>query len=143
MDTDIKIKKSLNALYLKYPNGKVFLCNECTLTDDEVSKITQENKIRCNVPEHNVRVANYFIISINSYHPFWKEVFELLYERFHLQVTSNYDIIYTTGPDIITTAYHNYISKNLKSDNSVILLGVDECNQYFVHQALGSWRNKY
>ena len=143
MDTDIKMTKSLNDLYIKYPYGKVFLCTECILTDDQVSRITQDNKIRNNIPEHNVRIANYFIISLHSYHPFWKEVFELLYERFHLQVTSDYDIIYTTGPDIITTAYHNYISKNVKPDNSVILLGIDECKEYFTHQALGSWRNKY
>lgn len=143
MDTDIIFKKSLHTLYSKYPNGKIFLCNECTLNDDEIAKITQENKIRCNIPEHNVRIANYLMISLYSYHPFWKEVFEILYERFHKQITCNYDIIYTTGPDVITTAYHNYISKNVNHDNTVILLGENECKEYFTHQALGSWRNKY
>lgn len=137
LDMDMVYKRPLSMLKSAYPEGKVFLAIETVLTDEQSEEI-QEFSIRGGVPEHKVRVANYFMMSKRK-HAFWKYVFKLIHKRKNLKVQEQYDIIYTTGPDLITTAYHNYIADN-PDDNTVILLSKEEADTYFEHQSIGSWK---
>lgn len=136
LDMDMVYRKPLSMLKASYPNGKVFLATETILTDDQ-SKEIQGYSIRRGVPEHKVRVSNYFMMSEKK-HPFWKYVFKLIHKRKNLEIKQQYDIIYTTGPDLITTAYHNYIRDH--DDSSVVLLTREEADTYFEHQSVGTWK---
>lgn len=137
LDMDMVLKKPLGMLKKTYPEGQVFLATETILTDEQSKEIARL-PIRNGVPEHKVRISNYFLASVKK-HPFWKQVFKLIHKRKGLSVKEQYDVIYTTGPDLITTAYHNYVRKN-PDDTSVVLLSKEEADEYFTHQSIGTWK---
>ena len=53
-------------------------------------------------------------------------------KRSSIEIKNNYGIIYTTGPDIISTVY----DMNNKVKNDVLLLERNEVN----HLGIGHWR---
>ena len=69
---------------------------------------TKIEKIRKGEMEIPTRVANYFFIARLPYHPIWIDILKLSQERAACKINSQYGIIYTTGPDVVTTA----VSKN-------------------------------
>jgi mannosyltransferase OCH1-like enzyme len=118
-DFDVVSNVCFKNLCSMYPHGQIFLCTECVLTDAEVES-TKNYKIRNGVPELTVRVGSYWFGSLNPKHKFWKSVLKLCDKRSSLEIQDPYDVIYTTGPDMLTTAYHDYIQKNDHTD--IILL---------------------
>lgn len=140
LDTDIKMTKSnFNYMFQKYSQYSLFLCIETILTDEECKNVSIENPIRKGVHEDNIRVSNYFIASAPK-HPFWSYVFRLLKKRSMTKVITNYDVIYSSGPDIISTSYSRYMKK-YPNDNSIKLLGIDEIKEYIHHFSYGMWKS--
>ena len=89
-----------------------------------------------------IRIANYFFISRIPYHPIWIDILKLAKRRSTAKITSQYGIIYTTGPDVVTTS----ISNNRNKYSDIAIIPHDEFTKIFPHGCTsftdGSWRRK-
>jgi mannosyltransferase OCH1-like enzyme len=125
-DFDIMIHRPLNVFINQNQDCTVF-----------VEHIHKENErylnqiIRNKIPEDPIRIANYLMIAC-PYSTFIKKVLDLLFERIHLRVSCDYDVIYTTGPDLTSTVYAN--------DRTPKLIDKATADSYFSHQCSGHWR---
>jgi hypothetical protein len=127
-DCDIKLSKSLSSLYEMCDDDLFF--EETTLNKYYREK-TKSYLIRNGIPEFSLRIANYIIISkpnsdsING-------ILQICKERHLLSVNVYYDVIYTTGPDVVSTYFNshnlkNYLTKGLS-------------NEYLQHICFSHWR---
>jgi len=109
---------------------ELILFTETTLTESQVREIAKIHNIRKNQKEKHLRIANYSFGS-EPFHPYWLKVLNLIKERSSLEVLEDYDIIYITGPDIIS---------EVREDEEV--LDLNTSLNYFKHTCSGSWRKK-
>lgn len=127
-DYDVKLFKSLNSLYEIYDDNLFF--EETTLNSESIEE-TKSYKIRNGIPEFPLRIANYIIISkpnsdsING-------ILQICKERHLLSVSVDYDVIYTTGPDVVSTYFNSYNLKNY--------LSKELSDEYLQHICFGHWR---
>ncbi len=143
--SDIDVVSNLNLDNLKklFPTKTLFLCTEKVLTSEEQDK-TKLYKQRKNIAENKIRISNYFFGCIKKKHKFWKYVLKYCKQRKNTNVIEDYDIIFSTGPDIITTAYFEYIKNN--PNNDICLLDLDFCKHSLqhscnsLHNQHSSWR---
>ncbi|UPR04400.1 hypothetical protein HOP50_16g77410 [Chloropicon primus] len=63
--------------------------------------------IRKGRPEQRTRIANYWMMS-SPKHAFWVDTLELLQRRSELEVRDQYDVLYITGPDVVSEVYSLY-----------------------------------
>ncbi len=106
-DLDVEVRQGLAEIERRHPNAKVFLGTERVVPfvyADAMSAL----RIRNGTRERTTRVANYWMMSHEPGHAFWLHVMRLARERAALPVAENYDIIYTTGPDLLTEAYFTF-----------------------------------
>ena len=86
------------------------------------------------------RISNYFFISRIPYHPIWIDILKLAKKRANSVITSQYGIIYTTGPDIVTTS----LSNNRSKYSDIAIIPHTQFTTDFVHGCTsftdGSWR---
>ena len=136
-DLDVEPHRCLDRLLSRYPSANVILAVEVQLSDHEAKKIGQIEEIRSGVPEIPQRLSNYFMASVAG-HPFWLDVLDLMKIRSRLPVNSNYDVLYTTGPDVITEIAQH--AKNHYPDVKVV--SRREINKYITHHCRGAWRQK-
>lgn len=70
----------------------------------EFSEKTKNIPIRGGVPEDINRIANYFMCC-ESNHPIWNVIFDEMEDRLKkvVKVEEDYDVLYLTGPDLIST----------------------------------------
>jgi len=134
-DLDIDPHRNLDELLSFFPGAKVVLATEIVLPRDVCEQIGNNEPIRRGVPEREIRIANYFMASA-PHHPFWLEVLELMKQRHKLPIRSQYDVLYTTGPDVITEIAHETAARY--SDVAIIPMQI--ANQFFTHLGTGSWR---
>lgn len=129
-DADCFIKKQFNN---DTDNHNIFLFTEriCNLSD--------LGSRECKNPENVLRVANYFFGSKTKRHPFLKEVIDECINRLtqlllieQKKIFDNNDILWSCGPDVITTIYH----KSKQKYNDIRL----HDNTYLNHKCYGSWR---
>ena len=85
--------------------------------------------------EASVRMSNYFMLS-QAGSPTCQKIIDLVVERskFEIDMDWNYDVIFTTGPDVVSEV----ISKNCDMGTFGVpaaVLGV-----YSWHNAAGSWK---
>lgn len=75
----------------------------------EFSKKTKTIPIREGIPEDINRIANYFICC-KANHIIWDIVFDEMNRRMEkvLKIKEDYDILYVTGPDLISTVVNKY-----------------------------------
>ena len=57
-------------------------------------------------------------------------------ERKDLEIKEDYDILYTTGPDVVSEVFD-------KLDDKPKYLTKNECDEYFIHNHVGHWRKSY
>lgn len=100
-DLDVQPFRSLDWLCGLFPHARVLLIEEVTFS--RRSSIRRRNRypIREGNPEIRLRVGNFWMASAPG-HLLWRDVPEMIEERSHLTVTHDYDVIFTTGPDIIS-----------------------------------------
>ena len=145
-DLDVCPNVNLNNLKKMYPEGKIFLVIE-TILDEKFKESTKNIAIRKGIAEDEVRVATYFFGSTCSKHNFWVYVMKRAMQRLHNEIKEDYDVIYTSGPDLLTTCYHEYMK--VYEDKSIILLPKDISDGMIIHNANSmnkksecSWRNE-
>eukprot|EP00760_Papus_ankaliazontas_P028394 PhM_4_TR3677/c0_g2_i1/m.65193 len=111
---------------------------ETVLTSEQAEEVAVLNPIRRGLPEDRQRIANYFFVSAPK-HPIWIEIIRVSFERVRRcpKCRGDYDVLYTTGPDVVTHCVHRW-----KSTNAIEIVTRPEDQLYFRHDAQGSWRRK-
>ncbi len=137
IDLDVEPHITLDVLLTMYPEANVILAVETVLTEEMCRQIGQNEPIRFGAPELPVRVANYFMASVPR-HPFWLAVLELMKQRHHLPIRNEYDILYTTGPDVITEIAY----RAAQDYSDVVVVPIHIINQMITHHFVGGWRDK-
>ena len=137
--SDIDVVSNLDLENLKnlFPDKTVFLCTEKILNEEEQSK-TINLRQRTNI-EHKIRISNFFFGCNTKKHKFWKYVLKLCDKRKETKVIEDYDVIFSTGPDVITTAYFEFIKNN--PNNDICLLDLEFSKQLLQHSC-NSLHNK-
>jgi mannosyltransferase OCH1-like enzyme len=144
------IKADLARLLLVYFNGGFYCDADCfilkkwttessmILFTEHVCKSVRELGPReCKNPENVVRIANFCFGATTLQHPFLKEVIEECIRRLKQilaeknKILTHQDILWTCGPDVITTIYH----KSKHNYNSCLY-----DTSYLHHKQYASWR---
>lgn len=134
-DLDVHPYRDLDWLCGLFPHANVLLVEEVTLSRGSSVRRGNRFSIRNGQPELRLRVANFWMASVAG-HPFWREVMELVEERSDLAIQHDYDVIYTTGPDIISEVYHRTFQKY----DDLALVPRATARRFFRHRTHGSWR---
>lgn len=134
MDLDLNVKNNLNPLLKKYHTVEVILFVEipyCPPSNLGPREIKTQSK----------RIGSCLFWSIKN-HDFWLKCLDLCYERIQILFSegvttwSDTDILWCTGPDIITTVWYKYFKDNEK----VAIVEIEEHMNYFHHNCHGDWR---
>ena len=133
-DLDVEVKEELASVTAAHPNGKVFLGVERVIPRPFALAMAA-HKIRNGSAEHPTRIANFWMMSAPK-HPFWRHVLAIASRRAALPVSENYDIIFTTGPDLLTEAYHTYND----TEGEVVILSKREFSRLLEHKSDGGWK---
>ena len=144
-DTDVELKGNLKVMIedtvkIIGSGGIDFLGDhERTLSPSE-RESSAHFPIRQHLPgddkrEHAWRVSNYFLMSTATSNGA-KAVLDLCLERakLPLDMSSDYDILFTTGPDVVSTV----VNKNY--DMAVVEPATEEMSHYVKHICRGHWR---
>lgn len=115
MDADVQPSPKSDLLQrIRQPLQDFYAFVEVATTEKQAKQVALKNPIRKGVPEiHGDRLANY-AFGCPPKHPALLKVMQLAKQRCeeHPVLESSYDVLYTTGPDVFTTA--------LDGDNSII-----------------------
>ncbi len=134
-DLDVEPFRDMDWLYSLFPHANVLLIEEVTLTKASSIRRGKRFSIRQGNPELRLRVGNFWMASVAG-HPFWDDVIALIEQRKQLPIQYDYDVIYTTGPDIISEVYHQVVEKY----DDVVLVPRKTARRFFRHRTHGSWR---
>ena len=114
-------------------------------------------EIRQGIPERLPRLANFWMMATPK-HPWFQQTIALQLARRFLRVTREYDVQYTTGPDVMSEILGRYRTEQWRDDwmefvpltgspePSLRVLSHAEMRRRFCHRCSGSWRwnkNKY
>lgn len=136
-DLDVQPFRPLDWLCGMYPDARVLLVEEVTLSRASARRRGNRFSIRQGAPELRLRVANFWMASAPE-HPFWMDVIALIRERSSMTVQHDYDVIFTTGPDIISEVYHRVAADY----QDVALVPRRVARRFFRHRTHGSWRTE-
>jgi len=152
-DLDIKMYSSLNTLIEKVNDQKYNTQNKnefCILFEEHRWKDSKEAIDEKDQPirkflkpefytESFIRVANYAMIATPK-HPFIKRILELCEKRFHLQPKNDYDVLFITGPDVVSHVYATS-KKAFLDQHNVFLIPREKHDLYIKHLCDGGWRS--
>jgi mannosyltransferase OCH1-like enzyme len=110
-DLDVIPNVDINSVLSKYPHANVIFGIARVKPQNKCRLAQRQESIRRGEPEIPVRLANYFFIARIPYHPIWMDILNLAKQRCNRPIQSQYGIIYTTGPDVVTTAINQHRSK--------------------------------
>jgi mannosyltransferase OCH1-like enzyme len=137
-DMDILLRSDMNVFLTKGIDKNLYLFCEHDNCNPAHMGI-RENKA------HTRRIFNCIFGSTNKENNrlFWDKCISLckIRSRVLLNIGPQYewtdsDVIWATGPDVITTVYHE-----LKDDLTMCVVSRKESDDYFQHYATGTWRN--
>ena len=142
-DLDVTPNKSMNWLLEEYPWANVIFGVARNKPKEKCQATTRHESIRNGEPEIPVRLSNYFMISRIPYHPIWIDILKLAKTRARSKITSQYGIIYTTGPDVVTTA----LSKRRHMYQDIAIAPIEKFTKWFPHRCSSfdndnSWRKR-
>jgi hypothetical protein len=119
--------------YSSMPNNHLF-CNRVLrqkpYTPSMTIRLNDINNKMANEEPH--RIANYFLMANKHSSSLW-DLIKLAQQRSTLNVKNQYDVLYTTGPALVSSFYYIYDKK----ENINILH-----TRYLRHLATGSWRTQ-
>jgi hypothetical protein len=121
-------------LFQEHPDAGAIFFLESELTEEEAQSNGWIHRIRKGVPEDKLRISNY-LMAARPAHPIMTDILKLAepracfgmfssvgvlvrlaQERALLQVETDYDILYTTGPDLVSTV----VNRNQYKDVVII-----------------------
>jgi len=135
-DLDVEPHRCLDQLFDRYPRANVLLGVETVLSRKESRRIGTVMAIRNGLPEVRRRIANYFMASVPG-HPFWLETLDLMRSRAELPVREQYDVLYTTGPDVVTEVAH----RSARRFKDVKVVSKRVLDRFITHHCAGGWRD--
>ena len=151
LDFDVSMHNSLDELFAEtglreedgLPLEYCILFEEHRWKNKEEAVSEKEQPIRSFMaPEYHtealVRVANYAMICTPG-HPFMLKLIEECQRRAVLKPTCDYDVLFITGPDVVSHVYH-ICSKELKQKSNVVLISREKHHDFIVHHCAGGWR---
>lgn len=113
-------------------------CDMFLFTEHICKSVNELGSRECKNPENVLRISNYFFGTSIKKHPFLKEVINECINRLEQiliiekkEKLSQIDILWTCGPDVITTIYH-------KSRSNYNILLFD--SSIIKHYCYSSWR---
>lgn len=86
------------------------------------------------------RVANYAFVCTPE-HPFMAAVLQLCEARASLPAKRDYDVLFITGPDVVSHVYHTASPSFLRGHN-VVLVPREAHDDYITHHHVGAWRQR-
>lgn len=136
-DFDIRLTDELDKLM--QANDREFLALEEVTLPDKFREGTANRAIRQGLPDDQrmecpLRIANFFMASSKAC-GVWDSILALCAERHSLEIKEDYDIIFTTGPDVVSTV----IDRLLPEDERIRVLHRPQ-TQLLSHNAVGHWR---
>lgn len=96
------------------------------------------NRYRSDEPEYH-RIANYFLMASPKSEPLW-DLIKMTVDRASLKVKTQYDILYTTGPALVST-FCDKRKKNKKKNREKFDINIIH-EKYVDHTSFGSWRDQ-
>ena len=127
LDVDVRVNRDLKPLVQR-----------CVKRGKRIMLFTEhDNSMVLGVGEkHRHRIYNCMFWSEPN-EMFWKQCYDLAVERCSsLTRWSDSDILWASGPDVITTVYHS------TPGNHIHVLNNSESKKYLTHLEKGSWRKK-
>ena len=147
-DLDVQINVPISSFIneIRFPDGKTLDLSWANIIFgitrvkqlDKCKKAQKYESIRNNEKEIPYKLSNFFFLSKVKNHPIWIDILQLAKARSNKHVKSQYGVIYTTGPDLVTTA----VSRNRKKYNDIAILPIEIFNKLMKHQMTSSWRHK-
>lgn len=92
-----------------------------------------------------IRIANYGFSS-PAKHPFLLEVAKEIVKRVNERISDNKpwnddDVLHVTGPDVITSVYHDQTTRWNTKEEKVTRIGLLQSRSIIKHKCFGTWRN--
>lgn len=163
LDLDVRPKEEpLEALWADHPQARMLLFEETMLTPREAAAAAAAYPIRQGRGEECQRIANYMLASA-PHHPMLDRLLEELQARAKLTLASDYDVLYTTGPALLTTVTYQFLgapstapasasaaaaassdcslASSLPSRDGVVIVRRPTDQRFFDHMGTGAWRN--
>jgi mannosyltransferase OCH1-like enzyme len=134
LDADVLLRKPLSNI----------TANECFFVEKIITNVTAHEAryqpIRKGIPEHPVRIANY-AFSSKPKNPIFMEILTEIRRRMYIQSApkNDYDVIYLTGPDVVTTVVHRLAAVSKVKIN---IIPEKISRSIFIHIFAGEWRKK-
>ncbi|MEO8362144.1 MAG: glycosyltransferase [Vicinamibacteria bacterium] len=104
------------------------------LTAARAAAIGLPEPIRQGRAETLVRIANFFLAASPS-HPLLTEIVEMVQSRAHLEVRRDYDVLFTTGPDVISE-----VVARARPRPDLIVIDREQGLLHVTHLQRGTWR---
>jgi mannosyltransferase OCH1-like enzyme len=142
-DLDVSAVRPLGELLAAQPD-KRFLCFvEIVLPEERANAIGEGEPIRKTgkqmgfgeIPEDCERIASY-LVACAPKHPVMLKILEEVKRRSVLKVKRQYDVFYTTGPDLFTTVVH----RCLKEDPDIMTVDKVTADGFFIHHGSALWK---
>ena len=132
-DLDVVCSSNIGPL-LAVPDGaRAVLFVERVQSVEAARHWASVHPIRRGAPEVTTRMANY-VMAAAPRAPVMDRVIALLLERANLTVKGTYDVLYTTGPDVVSEAVH------ASRGAGCAVVPAHVARLYFRHRCAGSWR---
>lgn len=133
-DLDLRCDAPLRPLLLGEPRARLIVLVERRLSGERAAEIGELEPIREGRPEARERIANYFLAASPG-HPILAEVVALVRTRAHLPVVRDYDVLYTTGPDVVSEVLASH-----RDRPDVVVLEEGSAGTRLTHLERGAWR---
>ncbi len=139
LDLDIRAKRPFRPLLAEKEGYGCILAEETQLAL-EFRERTATFPIRQGLPadqrpECAFRVSNFFMAAERG-NATMKRILDLCMARSGHEVREDYDVIFTTGPDVVSTVIDAHL------DDDVYVLPKPEFDRYFKHLGDGDWKNR-
>ena len=152
-DLDIRMHRPIEAIYAylqHHSQAHAPMKEYCILFEEhrwssasEAVNETSEPIRNCLPPEYRTealtRVANYAFLCTPG-HPFIAKVLELCKARAGMEAKNDYDVLFITGPDVVSHVFHTAPASFLEAHN-VILIPREKHDEFITHHHVGNWRN--
>ena len=133
-DIDVVPYRAMDVILGAYPHGRAFFGIESE-SSPQACADSLVHPVRGNVVEVPTRIANYWMAAAPG-HPILDDIVQEMQTRADLPVREDYDVLYTTGPDVLSTVLarvgHTY--------DDLVVLSARELWVNLKHVVAQGWR---
>jgi hypothetical protein len=142
-DLDVSSVRPMIGLADTHKDKRFFCFVEIVLSEERADTIGEAEPIRKlgkekgfgEIPEDRERIASYLVMCTPK-HPMMLKILEEVKRRSVLKVKKQYDVFYTTGPDLFTTVVHRF-SKEIPD---VMVVDKETADSFFIHHGSAIWK---